>query len=310
MKVRDITSLVCEDDKHTIKVGEPGFPVAAVDQGRRVIVGLNQSFQVGDHDFAKFLLSPSVSLVVDILDSIDGSFYDGQVYVGLKDNVFEPSSALRHACELKSCLNTSDQNSPVECHYHDGGSDHNLHFLRTQLSQVAYFLQQDLDMLMLVQTPPQYSWQNRAEQVMSNLNLALQGIGVMRTEAATQEGPLKQANNLKKIRKLAKKYPSIQDEISHSRQQPKILLGSQFKRCQLKGKNFQVFTAATKDETIKMASQLHKIDPEFNLDTLTDTSKPCKISKKLKKFMDSHIRRGHYQFSIKKCKEKDCLHNA
>ena len=66
-----------------------------------------------------------------------------------------------------------------------------------------------------------------------------------------------------------------------------------------------MFTAATKDEMIKMASQLHKIDPEFNLDTLMDTSKPCKISKKLKKIMDSHTRRGHYQFSIKKCKEKD-----
>ena len=96
---------------------------------------------------------------------------------------------------------------------------------------------------------------------MSNLNVALQGIGVMRTETVTQEGPLKQANNLKKIRKLAKKYPSIQDEISDSLQQPKILLGLQFKRCQLKGKNFQVFTAATKDEMIKMTSQLHKIRP-------------------------------------------------
>ena len=32
VKFRDITSLVCEDDKHTIKVGEPGFPVAAVER--------------------------------------------------------------------------------------------------------------------------------------------------------------------------------------------------------------------------------------------------------------------------------------
>ena len=116
-----------------------------------------------NHDFTKFSFSPSVSLVVDIPNSIDESFYDGQVYVGLKNNVFETSSALRRACELKSCLNTSDQNKPVECHYHDGGSDHNLRFLRTQFSQVAYFLQQDLDMLMLVQTPPQHSWKNPTE---------------------------------------------------------------------------------------------------------------------------------------------------
>ena len=46
VKFCDITSLVCKDEKHTTKVGEPGFPVAAVERGRRVIFGLNQSFQV------------------------------------------------------------------------------------------------------------------------------------------------------------------------------------------------------------------------------------------------------------------------
>ena len=134
MKFRDIVSLLCEDDKHTVKVGEPGFPVAAVERGKRVIVGLNQCLEVGDHDFTKFSLSPSVSLDVDLPDSIDGSFYDGQVHVGLKENVFEPSSALRHACELHNSMEASNQNKPVECHYHDGGPDHNLWFLRTQLT--------------------------------------------------------------------------------------------------------------------------------------------------------------------------------
>ncbi|CAB4019160.1 Hypothetical predicted protein [Paramuricea clavata] len=72
------------------------------------------------------------------------------------------------------------------------------------------------------------------------------------------------------------------------------------------GEKLQVFTAATKEGITKTASQLHKIDPGFNLDVLIDTSKPCKISKKLKKFMDSHTRKGHCQFSIKKCKEENC----
>ncbi len=56
---------MCEDDKHTVKVGAPGFPVAAVERGKLVLVGLNQSHEVGDHDFMKFSLSLSVSLVVD-----------------------------------------------------------------------------------------------------------------------------------------------------------------------------------------------------------------------------------------------------
>ena len=53
---------VCLDDKHRIKIGEPGFPVAAAERGRRVIVSLDKEFSVGDHDFTKFSLIPSVSL--------------------------------------------------------------------------------------------------------------------------------------------------------------------------------------------------------------------------------------------------------
>ena len=33
---REHTTLVCLDDKHNIKVGEPGFSVAAVDRGKQV----------------------------------------------------------------------------------------------------------------------------------------------------------------------------------------------------------------------------------------------------------------------------------
>lgn len=36
--------LVFLDDKHRCKVGEPGFPVAAVDRGRSVLVSQEESF--------------------------------------------------------------------------------------------------------------------------------------------------------------------------------------------------------------------------------------------------------------------------
>ena len=39
------------DDKHKVKIGEPGFPVAAAVRGKRVIVSCNSTFEVGDHDF-------------------------------------------------------------------------------------------------------------------------------------------------------------------------------------------------------------------------------------------------------------------
>ena len=69
---------------------------------------------------------------------------------------------------------------PVECHYHDGGLDHNIRFAKTRLGKIAYFLQRDLDMLVSVQTTPHHSWKTPVECVMSNLNLGLQGVGVMR----------------------------------------------------------------------------------------------------------------------------------
>ncbi|CAI2198215.1 12829_t:CDS:2, partial [Funneliformis geosporum] len=67
-------------NKHRSKVGEPGFPVAVVERGKRVIV------------------------ICNIPESINGDFYAGKVNIGLKDPIFQPSSPLRHATELYDIL--------------------------------------------------------------------------------------------------------------------------------------------------------------------------------------------------------------
>ena len=51
VKYRDLSSFICIDDKHRIKVGEPGYPVAAAGRGQQVIVPQTETFVVGDHDF-------------------------------------------------------------------------------------------------------------------------------------------------------------------------------------------------------------------------------------------------------------------
>ena len=61
---------------------------------------MNETFVVGDHDFTRFSLIPSVVVVVNIPESFEGSWYSGQVHVGFKDAVFKPSSPIRHATEL------------------------------------------------------------------------------------------------------------------------------------------------------------------------------------------------------------------
>ena len=62
----------------------------------------SQTFAVGDHDFTKFLLVPSVALQIEIPETFEGSWYTGKVLISLKDAVFQSSSPLRHASELHS----------------------------------------------------------------------------------------------------------------------------------------------------------------------------------------------------------------
>ena len=38
VKYRELSVFICIDDKHRIEVGKPGYPVAAVERGRQVIV--------------------------------------------------------------------------------------------------------------------------------------------------------------------------------------------------------------------------------------------------------------------------------
>lgn len=84
----------------------------------------NTSFCVGDHDFSRCSLTPSVTLKIAIPPAVDGSFYDGHVHVGLKCSVFQPSSPMRHVLEMEKTLGT--QTKPIMLMYTDGGPDHRL----------------------------------------------------------------------------------------------------------------------------------------------------------------------------------------
>ena len=66
VKHRDLVTLVSLDDKHKIKCGEPSYPVASAERGKKVIVAENQIMAVGDHDFTKFTLTPSVNFLVNL----------------------------------------------------------------------------------------------------------------------------------------------------------------------------------------------------------------------------------------------------
>lgn len=183
---------VCMDDKHRVKVGEPHYPVAAAERGKKVLVGRDATFEVADHDFTKFSLIPSVSLVVNIPEEVTDSWYSGQVFIGLKEGAYEPSSPLRHVTELSGTLTKYGllNGKSVLFLYTDGGPDHRLTYLSVKLSLICLFLVCDLDYLCACRTAPCHSWRNPAERVMSLVNLGLQSIGLMRQPMGDTEEAL------------------------------------------------------------------------------------------------------------------------
>ena len=85
---------------------------------------MNSTMAVGDHDFSKCSLIPSVLLEIDVPDNINGSWHRGQVHVAIKDATFQPSSPWRHAVEMERIMSERLEANPVLLLYTDGGPDH------------------------------------------------------------------------------------------------------------------------------------------------------------------------------------------
>ena len=73
IRFREHSQMLCLDDQHRIKIDELGFPVAAAERGRRVMVKVRSSFDVADHDFTKFSMIPNVVLKNNIPPDITES---------------------------------------------------------------------------------------------------------------------------------------------------------------------------------------------------------------------------------------------
>ncbi len=303
LKYRDYSGFICLDDKHRIKVGEPGFPVAAAERGRRVIVSKTQTFQVGDHDFTKFSLVPSVTLVVSIPEKIIcDSWYDGKVYIGLKDAVFEPSSPIRHMVELSSVLQHHYDSAipPILYLYTDGGTDHRLTYLSVQLSLICLFLKHDLDYLCAARTAPCHSWRNPVERIMSVLNLALQCVGMMRKGMLDQfEKEISSCGNMSELRSVGEKIPDLKDTVKDSLSSCISLLCDLFIRSQWKEKKLDIFFAATDAEIESFWKVLFDIDD--SIDTWLQTKKSIKSRESILKYLEHCCQQRHYTFVIKKC---------
>ena len=54
------------DSKCKVPIGEPGYQIALVTRGKKVIVGLNEKLLVTNHDFSKLSIIPDAYLLHEI----------------------------------------------------------------------------------------------------------------------------------------------------------------------------------------------------------------------------------------------------
>ena len=118
------------DDKAKIPVDEPGTPEAATSHQRRASSKCKIDLEGSDHNYHSVNLTPSEILSCQISDSPNSSFYTGQIFVGIKDSVFEGSDPVRHTIELLDVLRSEHNEFPLYLSiFTDGGADHVFTFL-------------------------------------------------------------------------------------------------------------------------------------------------------------------------------------
>ena len=106
VKTRQNLAFFSADVKCKVSIGEPDCPIVLVTCGKRIIVGSNETFMIGDHHFIKLSLTPVAYLLHELpkLDDSEespkvGEWYTGQVYYRLKSMVTEGFSGIHCAAE-------------------------------------------------------------------------------------------------------------------------------------------------------------------------------------------------------------------
>lgn len=268
VKYRDNCTLLSVDDKNHIPVGEPGVPIATIFRGKKSVTHADVQNVAADHDTsAKLKLTPSVTLQVEIPDTIDGDFYNGQVMVTVKDTIFQPSNPLRHAAEMNNFLRRTGSNGqPIRLIFSDGGPDHRVTYPSVKLAYIAMFLQDDLDYLLAMRTAPHQSYRNWVERIMSILNLALQTVAIERSKMNDENEKLfKNLATMNSIRLKCEQNEQLKFGVKSAIEPVVELLDSLFARLKLKDKPFLIGEPATEPQLDELWSFIQAVDPSGSL---------------------------------------------
>lgn len=289
------------DDKAIVPIGNPGHPVSTgVRAHHGGLVGTGGKIVALDHDFHLAGLVPSVCFQIEIPENSDDSFYDGTVFVTVKDKIFEPSSPERHSAEtvsiVRECYSEDGVNmsKPILIRYTDGGPDHRTTYKSVQLCSLIEFIALDLDMIVCARTAPSQSYHNPAERIMSLLNLALQNVALERHPMPPEfELQAKSLHCLSHVRNSCHKNAALKAKYIESLTPPRTLIMERFKKLKWKGEKVHVQEASTLENIEETMELLKVIDPDIT---------PCNLSKlkseKIDQFLESHSRRRHYMFQV------------
>lgn len=202
-----------QDDKCKINVGNDIALTAMNRRGRNgAIVKNGVEVKAGDHDFSFASIVPSVTLFCNIPKDVGGSFYGGgkdgkgQLEVTLCDAIFDASDVFNHTAQLVESCRRQNLSMYTLLLQTDGGPDHSLKYLRTQLALLALFFTLDVDHLVAIRGAPGGSYLNKAERGMSLLNFGLENLSLVREPMPKwAEDAVSGAQTMKDVRSIASK---------------------------------------------------------------------------------------------------------
>ena len=243
MMSRSCVKFSDQDDKAKMPVGDFVSVSSGVHIKHKVIVPVADNVNMAaEYDWSKANIIPSVTLLGNIPDSYDGSFYgrgkdgDNRIYVVLRDATFDASDVFAHSAQLshilanQSSLSTSDKDSdndnpcPSISTPHilllqiDGGPDHNLNFLQSKIALIVLFLSLDADHVFALRGALNGSYLNIVERCMSLLNLGLQNLAlIQRKMSPWAEDTVKNFGSMNGVRNAAALVEQHEKLIENSR---------------------------------------------------------------------------------------------
>ena len=269
------------DDKAKIPIGEPGHIVSTGACPHHYNISSTENTRTNmdllDHEFHKGSITPSVELVILISISRNDSWHQGDIYVVLKDSVFELSTIWQHCTQLAMCLLnegaektdvskierlkdfialTPEDKKNILRHIPfylilstDGGPDKNTH-IATKAALLGLVILLDLAAIVAFRNALDCFWINPVERVMSLLNLGLQHTGYARKSCSSEvEEAIISLNYMKTLRNGIEEDSNIKAQWLESIRECKESIGKN-SNFNLKGNKIQVQQSIAQEEDV------------------------------------------------------------